>query len=385
MYTSDSAGFNCAIDSQFTQSWLSAGEIGYATLKIVYDTNGLPYYPKVMHFVAEGKDSLGNFTRKELEIVLYFTLWNTLEIWDKFDFEELPRRWDQPDSGAAEPPRIFIDKSSLPHATALPIDSIQSDYDYDMQYTERVENLPYSILMRAPNLDSLAAWHIKDSIDFFNHFPHLRAAGNDRFFGTVSGQITFNKIDDHNLLKTCNLSGIRINLVYQKPLSGKSIAATAITKEDGTYNLKFDFKSYFNGIFGLVGFNLELVSRNEDFDISVKRRKLDRNKNYIVSEAIPGIFDNSNNGSVIHHSFTLSEVEKAPFQALHYASNAYNFMKVKNSIANMSNGLDIFLYNKDKGASHYYPITKTIYLETGDDKRESVVYHEFGHHVMNVL
>ncbi|MBI3232827.1 MAG: hypothetical protein HYZ42_02105 [Bacteroidetes bacterium] len=382
LYFIDSLGFNCSIDSQFVGTWLLPGDSIYATVRIAYDVDSLPYYPKMLSLVCEGVDSGNIPTRKEVSVVLYFTPWNSLEIWDKYDYDELPRRWDQPNTGEAEPARVYINKNTLPISTALSIDSLENDYDYEMQYVQYVEHLPYGILMRATNADSVKAWEIRDSLFYVNNLPHLRSSWNSHFFGTVKGRITFSKRDDHDNPVICPLSGVRVNLVYYS--AGKKLAKSFITDKEGNYSLHFDFKSYSRAPSGTVELGLELISQNPIFDISVSRRKTNRKKYYVISENV-SIFDNANNGSDITHDFNLLDPDAPAFQALHYASNAYTFLKTQNNVMDMNNGLGIYIYGKDKGSSHYFPLVKTIFLELEDTKRESVVYHEFGHHTMHIL
>ena len=89
------------------------------------DTNNLPFYPQYveMKLLTNGKDS--SFQTIIMAGKVYFTPYNSVEIWNLTDFYDLKRNWLAEDSIA--PPRIYIHRDSIP----------QSNLGNDMSIYER--------------------------------------------------------------------------------------------------------------------------------------------------------------------------------------------------------------------------------------------------------
>jgi hypothetical protein len=119
----------------------TAGSQFMATYSLNYDVNTLPYYPKsfsIQHATATQKNAAMG--------MVYITPYNTVEIWNMADFNNLSRTWIAPVDGTTEPTRIFVDPSLIPvsdiPANYAPTESWQTDF-----HEVIIPGLAYSIPM----------------------------------------------------------------------------------------------------------------------------------------------------------------------------------------------------------------------------------------------
>ncbi len=105
------------------------------TVTVNYPVNNLPFYPKkisIIQFVTSD-----NTIEKEISTsaMVYFTPYNTIEIWNLQDFQNLPRRWFTPIENP-DTTRIYIDPSNIPESnidTSVYINWEIGDWEDDWQ------------------------------------------------------------------------------------------------------------------------------------------------------------------------------------------------------------------------------------------------------------
>lgn len=114
-----------------------------------YDQNNLPYYAKEL--VIKGRyhepgdtTSTGTF---EANARLYFTPYNTLEVWNLKDFHSLERIWLHPQEGQ-NPQRQYIHPDSIPESTII-TDTANINHEWQKEWDYVfMEGLGYAIPMK---------------------------------------------------------------------------------------------------------------------------------------------------------------------------------------------------------------------------------------------
>lgn len=144
---------------------------------------------------------------------IYFTPYNSIEIWNLEDFYDLKRHWLQEESIA--PQRIYIPKENIPQSNLGDDPSI---YERDSASWEHwwiddfreieVEGLAYTVLMKPIPYDSLEYYY--DIYDDEEEDGTPKAAKT--FKGTVTGRITASIENDLGNTVAIGLSGLRVML-----------------------------------------------------------------------------------------------------------------------------------------------------------------------------
>ncbi len=388
-------GFNASNSASYNKTVLYVGDSALVTTSVNYPVNNLPYYPDQIDVTVHSHSAQGARNTKATQVVVFFTPYNTIELWNKYDYLNLPRQWNQPTTGVA-PTRVYISKDSLPVSTRLPnTDTTKTVYEIENEYVVQLPNMPYGIVMKARTPAQLQALMDQDSVNYTNNTTSQKssaALAKNNYQGTIQGYVTFNKTSDYDNFYNLYppLSGVHIQLVWIQ-YGIKHVKAGGIIDADGNYSLSYNFDV--RKIFNQGKLILRLVSDdNGDFDIVVKPSQTN-NILYNLHATVFSAMGVQNNGLKTGVDWNISYVDKAPFVTLHYIHNAYKFVRKHYSSVDMPNGITVNVYinsNVFGQSSHYDPVLHPafgyrIYLETDDTHRKTVVYHEFGHHVMNRL
>lgn len=121
---------------------LMPGDTMQFHFSVTYDTTNLPYYPEDLYFtVTDSLNSDTTLRKYTSRAKVYFTPWNTVELWSFDDFHSQKRVWLKREG---TPDRIFINKNSLPVSDI--IDTIPDDAFY-----RHVEGLAYAIPFIEPD------------------------------------------------------------------------------------------------------------------------------------------------------------------------------------------------------------------------------------------
>ena len=119
------------------------------------DTNNLPFYPQYieMKVLTNGQDIV-------MAGKVYFTPYNSIEIWSLEDFYDLKRKWLKEENIA--PPRVYVHRDSIPQSNLGNDPSIYErtvttwDHWWIDNFREvEVVGLAYAVLMKPIPYDSL--------------------------------------------------------------------------------------------------------------------------------------------------------------------------------------------------------------------------------------
>lgn len=125
----------------FSLKYLLPGQTSTCIINITHATNNLLYYPEDMGFLICLHEQNYN-TKSYAGGKVYFTPYNSVEIWDKKDFSKLPRVWASKKNPA--PARVFIHRDSIPVSTKP--SNLEIQYDWQKYYqVKHVSGLPYLI------------------------------------------------------------------------------------------------------------------------------------------------------------------------------------------------------------------------------------------------
>ncbi|MEK6615253.1 MAG: hypothetical protein AABZ32_03950, partial [Bacteroidota bacterium] len=130
------------------------------TFNISYPLN-LPFYPQKIKvaLLTNSKivDNIQEFQKINTSGMVYFTPYNTVEIWSIQDFQNLPRRWLEPEQ-SPNAVRIPVNKNDISQSTIDTINWENIDWDDHWQTNFRevkIAGLAYNILMKAVPPDSI--------------------------------------------------------------------------------------------------------------------------------------------------------------------------------------------------------------------------------------
>ena len=333
------------------QTFLPGDSIVY-TINCTYPYANLPVYPIDLSF--------GFYTDSTATIItdckIYFTPYNTIEVWNLPDFYDLPRRWLEKHEQTQQN-RIYIAKDSIP-ISDIDIDFIKSiDYskiDNDTLIFSELEvpGLAYSVLTM-PNED----------------LKEIETAVKGLFTGRVEGTIRTDIINDLGEPVSIPLSGIRVKLMEYDALGFNHLVATVYSDENGFYEFDYSFSQLENKI--------ELYVRFEsitDSEFSV----YSYNFFGVHHTRTPITFNIPKTGGVYvkNKVINFEESNYDAFRVVYWARNGYLFFKT-NGIY-LDPGLKI---NINQIGSYNLPF-KNIMLKNEAGDHENTIYHEFGHFAM---
>ncbi|MDP2174851.1 MAG: hypothetical protein Q8K70_02965, partial [Bacteroidota bacterium] len=133
---------------------LMPGDTMMFHFSLSYDIDSVPYYPADLDFYV--KDSINNETVNNdfsISSKIYFTPWNTIEVWNFDDFHGQNRVWL---ANEGNPTRVFIHKDSLPVSDIT--DTIPDD-----AFLKQIDGLAYAIPFIEPDTFN---WDEPDSTDY---------------------------------------------------------------------------------------------------------------------------------------------------------------------------------------------------------------------------
>jgi hypothetical protein len=167
------------------------GDNHQTAIDITYPTSNLPFYPQTISLQLYSKATAQSEPIKiaERELKVYFTPYNTVEIWDIVDFYDLKREWLINNNESK--PRIYVDPNSIPESD-IPSDfEPEEEWEEDFQ-TVFIEGLAYAIPMMAVHPDSIELIPEAQAGDGGIQLTGGGCGflgGGRRYLGTISGNI----------------------------------------------------------------------------------------------------------------------------------------------------------------------------------------------------
>lgn len=345
------------------------------------DTANLPFYPEELALNLHYTNTLSDTLCHTIFSKLYYTPYNSVEIWSISDFLSLPRRWHHPsDNPSAQ--RVYINPNSIPQTNMSDISTYERDSaSWDDWWIDdfreiTIDGLAYSVLMKPIPVDSL---------DYYKDYGDGDTNLKGTYTGTVSGRITANiytggEGTSYNDRTNIGLGGIRIRLREQDHILGQEVYGyfgEAFTNDDGTYSITYSKFQAFEG--GEVELYLEIIAEDDGSDLI-------KSKPYGVSviKEKKAIGNYSQNAGNITFNLQVDEdcVVGDAYPPIHFTKNVFNYFSQEGVPLSPKIRFRIGEYGCFANCyvnSFSWP---AIYLSSGAGYNEETVRHEFGHVIM---
>ncbi len=355
--------------------------------------------------------------------MIYFTPYNTLEIWGYNEFLDLKREWDSPEEGLYTNLREYIDPDSLPESNVT-IEEFNTD-TFALQYLS-YPGLAYTIPMKGLN--------DPDSNEIMNGAKRFKTDGckngnTQRYKGTIKGNIKAWVNTNGNGSTDMDITGIYVELWdrdYGKnpdDFLGSGYTYSDLSDPDnlGLFSISVNVCQNFQGINQPEGGDLEvyvkIFARNDGERVRVRNRigatirGTSRRSNPFTWYYNNGNDNNQNMGAIhpgkddtklhlVHYahqclqfvnnnvpglnlggSGSKLEIMQLPFVNATFMlpGDVANAMKIDHNVmlyvlrdwVKFTGFSDLVLSNQD-----------CIYRDFSDDEGENTPYHEFGHYLM---
>lgn len=247
---------------------ISPGIINNCTIRVFVNTFQLPFfYQKLKVGIRD------NETQKVISseyAYVYFTPWNTVEVWGTHDWELLKRVWDSP-SGPVSPARVAVNLQEVPVSDLT--DAEMANENTEIVY-KSIPGLAYTIPMKAPTSGQ-------------------KTNGN-LFTGTVGGHIETLVMDNFGALITLDISDIRVAIMEKQSSGTDREMAFGFTDEAGDFSIAYSHESAVSDI----EFYIKVEAVNEARTIMVRKRLGDaRSSNHFKSSPFGHNFSVNNTAS----------------------------------------------------------------------------------------
>jgi len=369
--------WNASYTNTYGQTYYPGDSITW-TVTITYPTTNLPFYPQEIYI----KQYANRFIRTYLNdtvydeigttAMIYLTPYNTVEIWNLTDFQNLRRSWlyyeDNPNAQ-----RIFIDSTSIPESNlgsyTINWDTIAWENDWQDDYREiEVEGLAYTVLMKPVS---------PDSMDYYDQIGDGPDSTDSKkwFTGRVKGRLMAYYNDDFGNPITYPLSGIRVKLM-EKDLFWSQTFDSDYTDVDGYFDLYYNENQWSEG--NNVELYLKFKSRTSDHYKIMSTTFIGSNYNHKTNQWSAS----ENAGTMDRGNILLTGDGRYyydAFRAVHWGNKGYMYFENNN----ISLGKKL-RFNINAIGSWYnaYNVIATVNLSDDDANYENTPYHEFGHHTM---
>ena len=342
-----------------------------------YNTANLPFFPKTILYKQEvtllNNPDIKEFANAEARV--YFTPYNSVEIWNISDYYNIPRMWLDNKSNI-DSTRTMLLKSSIPQTNLSQSDIITEDWQEDWTFKE-VPGLAYLIPMKAVEPDSIILY--SDSIGG-GEFSDM---SKSTYVGTFTGRLVNIANNDLNVPTTIGLGGIRVRLLELDPW-GYEVFDETYTNDDGTFTLSYSKWQTFEG--GDIELWLQFKSKSiVDNQYKIKAKQDNFWHNIYETKHYLGEYSKTNHTTNLGAYFP----DHDAYRSVHWVRNGMKYLR--NYFTPSEFKIDIKPFRDDKGtqfmADGLYGISlplddPTIYLENEDGDDENDIYHEFGHYIM---
>lgn len=376
-------------------SWYEKGDSITFTLNVSYPIANLPYYPKALEISQELRSVDGDVFEATLFGRAFFTPWNTLELFDDYDFYRSGRVWKTEQPNVSEPARVFIPKSSIPVCDIVATDTVQYAWQEDYQLAD-YPGLPFYVKQQPIHPDTLADWETyrvdSTNNDTTSTSNSIALNLGPRYHGNVSGRLLIRQLNDRGEMVDIPLSGIIVELRERDFIDGLSYT----TKWDDTYTdndgfFKLDFDKHQMGEGAGLEFEIKVKAKNDYHRFIVARHTLDNLDINLISQAVfsnhvVGTINTNGGSQNVINMGDIFETDHG-FDVASKLENAYRFAEQNGARANtpfQENRLKAFI---DAGASGnrtniVFPNPPRITFSVTGGRRERTIYHEWGHYYM---
>jgi len=300
-----------------------------------YPLSQLPFYATGFQVKTSYYSKVpGEISERAIKGKVYFTPYNSVEIWNSTDFCNLPRKWLEPDTNTTtQPQRITIKKNKIPISDLLNKTENWLEDNKALLYGEcreiEVKGLAYNVLMTPIPIDSLSYYEqIGDGLDSVDVFG-LKLG--KVFSGSVTARFTANIINDLGQEKEIHLSGIRVKLL-EKDFWGFQVFGESITDENGYFTISYSENQIGEG--DCVELMLRYKSEIPDYNITSSNWYGNKYEHDSPEWQAGRTEYGQNAGSQMLTMRTWTDVKNEAFTGIHWAGNAVKYFK--------NNGVYIF-------------------------------------------
>ena len=339
-------------------------------------SNNLPFYPVDLSILVYYSTTRTHENNISLALKIYYTPYNTIEIWDLAEYNSIPRRWFDPcDNPNAQ--RKPIPQSSIPLSDITdwslyePSDENWTDWRIDNFREVEVDGLAYAVLMQPIPNDSIAYYDAigEDSIQIRSNFS-----------GTVIGRITANKLEPNAQI---GLAGLKVQLMEADSIFGKVIYqhfGTSYTNDNGYFVIPYNEFQLAEG--GYVELYLKVFAKDNGTYKIVGNSSLFGSQTKLIK-----IGSKSHNAGTItcNVDFSYSDDYDA-FRCVHWVRKGCEYFKYESN--NFYSGIRIKTNCNIDGAfsnNYIYSQKPVLHIGNGRGRTETTPRHEFGHTAMYFL
>jgi len=229
------------------------GDSAKFTLQVRYNKKELPFHPQILDiFINNEYCSPTSYTQGK--VYVYFTPYNTVEVWNDIDFNGLKRIWqfegclfDKTAINSIKPLRKFVSKDSIPESN-LSNDEFENEEISKTYYS--VDGLAYSIPVRfvSNSIDRTSFTDSKqESANKTSGVPDCDCGDGERFRGTITGKITAFAFHDDFHYPGSNfyyhfedMTGLEVQIIDHDGWPGDDdLLGTAYTDDEGNFTLEY--------------------------------------------------------------------------------------------------------------------------------------------------
>ena len=338
--------------------------------KVSFDPTNLPYYYQEIKILLEPRDTIHQ--KSENIAYIYFTPYNTIEIFNESDFIKSKREW-LPVSNVY-PPRTFIHKDSIPLSNITSSDTMLTDNELKRVF---MDGLGYAVTVKVP----LTATNTDESN------ANNRSWENTYRFNIENCRFFVWTQNDNGNWNQLPVSFAKVKVWRARDIKDTKIISTDYFTDkqgymvDGSGNRKinFTYTSYNDRI--RIYLELELESSDGKLEVELDGQW---GVSDMVTNEVSIRYDEQNK------KLNFGDIEVGGHEGARQYSWANNaWRNVEYAMGEIIGpGLEIQMKDCDQCNSNFKwlsGVAPTIYISRRSRNSERTLWHEFGHFVMRWL
>lgn len=371
-------GWTASSSQNVAENTYNQGQTFTINITVNYPVNNIPYYSQRIRILQFINEELSNETIGEVKEIcsamIYFTPYNTVEIWNPQEYHDLPRRWHLPAENN-DTTRISFAKSFIPvsdldtaYINNWYLQKILWDDEIEFKYVS-VPGLGYDVIMMQTDTSGMG-----DGID------SLGNGQKKTFTGTVTGRLTAWVKNDIGQLWQIPVAGIKVRL-READIAWFETFGETYTDENGFFSISYSESQALEGDF--VELFLEFKSKTND------TYKITSSNTWgNLFEVRTGQWSAPQTAGTMtqNYLFGLNVSDAEPFKSVHWVRRGFQYFTNNGISLHKNLRIKPFALGSWFEPSFIPPLFEpTIHLADGDGDRENTTYHEFGHATMHKL
>jgi hypothetical protein len=353
-----------------------------------------PYFCKELFFSVNASKS-DDTTEIVFKAFIFYTPWNTIEIWNEVDFYTCGRKWHEPIEYDSDPELISFSKSLIPSSN-FAVNTNSEDWEYEYQPFTK-DGMAFDVKMAAIKpeiLDSLSLYFGDDSTwrDPFDT-TSTSLLGIPTYTGIVKGKLTADIINDHGYTINMPLSGILVQ-IWELDFYGNEKFGEIHTDENGEFEIPYSKSQPWEG--GKIELGIKIISENKDYNFVVSNNAVsDISAITFPSDLWTYLGEFTESAGEIPYN---EKIQSKPFWGCHWIENAFRFaddmgvgvstdklkvlLNTKLVTANFAPGA---IWYSDAFGTSFQSLNPTIRMTPTQHFDENTYYHEWGHYYLWAL